>query len=72
MKMMKPDKKQIEKLKKQDKELAKLAPDKESKKFKSGEAYLKRLLKVERIEVDIKKLTVPSRKKAKGKQKNRR
>ncbi|MBU2561595.1 MAG: hypothetical protein KKD17_04810 [Nanoarchaeota archaeon] len=57
--MVKPVKKpkQVEKLKKQDKELAKLPSLKEEdERFKKGESFLRRLIRPRMIEVDLKKL----------------
>jgi hypothetical protein len=63
--MEKPDKKRIEKLKRQDKELDKLTLKKEESRFRKGESYLKRLIVPTRVETDVKKLKAPERKKRK-------
>ncbi|MBW2971701.1 hypothetical protein KY359_01570 [Candidatus Woesearchaeota archaeon] len=55
--MVRPDKKKLEKLKKQDKMLAKLpSMDQEKRRFDKGESLLKRLIKPKRIELDLREM----------------
>jgi hypothetical protein len=62
----------VEKLKKEDRFIKELRPEKEKKVFEKGESYLKRLIKPSPIEIDLKKLSKERKKyldsgRAKGK-----
>jgi hypothetical protein len=55
--MVKPRKKKVEKLKKQDKKLSELPSLKEEKtRFEKGESFLKRLLRPRKLEVNVKEV----------------
>ena len=64
--MAKPDRKKLEKMKKQDRELSKLPSlDEEKKRFKKGESLLQRLAKKVKPSVSLSKLKKENQKQMK-------
>jgi hypothetical protein len=68
--MVRPKKEQLEKLKKQDKELAKLPSlEQEKKRFKKGESLLKKMTRTQTVEFDLHQLAHSRKTKLKRKKK---